>query len=525
MRPRGGPPPSHMNRRPGLRTALPALAALALGALALGAHSARAAAVRASGTPVPIEPALVGYNVSIWRDGPGWDEPGFASSVAALSPGTLRYPAGTASNYWDWRTGTVIESIRSGSFRFVEGRERQRPADLLAALPDGTDVVYVVNLARPTPVTGVPLDADAATLRSEAALGAKIDDMLEAIDAFGDRLSHVELGNEFYPDARGAPTSQGGVYADDVALYLAHADRVARAVRGRARERGRELRIAVLGQASRGGVFPDWNRALYEAIGTGALAEIDAVTFHWYSGPGDLDALGDAPEAARAEASLAQAWRHAEAGPAEDLARLPDGLDAWITEYNTWSDPDGTPPGGPIAGSWTNALFTATQTLRFAALDPRVALLNVHSIAGGANVQWNMLDTPARLSGNGVAMAALARAFRGRTELRELAFDDLAVPPVDAGTPAVHGVRLAGGGGEALAIVNASRRAVPGVDLAGALFRGGAYRLERHHDRSPLDAPVRAGADGGIESSEGPWDGSPVTLPPFSLTVLRSTDG
>ena len=508
----------HRHARADSAPARPFAAVAAALTLALAASPARAQEARAAGAPVAIEPALVGYNVSIWRDGPGWDDPAFRASVRRLAPGTLRYPAGTASNYWDWRTGTVIESIDSGSFRFVASRERQRPADLLAALPPGAGVVYVVNLARPTPATGVPLDAAPATLRAVETLDAKIEDMLDAIDAFGERLTHVEIGNEFYPDARGAPTDQGAVYADDIALYAAHAARVARAVDAR----DPSLPIAVLGQASRGtDPFPAWNRRLYAALRT-AAAPVNAVTFHWYSGPGRLDGLG---VAAAAEASLAQAWRHAEAGPSRDLADLPDGLEAWITEYNTWSDPGGSPPGGPIAGSWTNALFTAVQTLRFAALDERVSLLNVHSIAAGANRQWNMLDAPGRLSGNGVAMAALARAFRGRTELRELAFDGPSAATVDAGTPAVHGVRLAGGDGEALAIVNASRRPVRDLGIAGALFRGGAYRIERHHDASPLDAPVRAGAGGGIVSDERAWDGGPVTLPPFSLTVVRSVDG
>jgi hypothetical protein len=59
----------------------------------------------------------VGANVNFIHEG-GWDEPGLVNSTRAMlgGGGLLRYPAGNAANYWDWRTGWCLEGYRGTEY-------------------------------------------------------------------------------------------------------------------------------------------------------------------------------------------------------------------------------------------------------------------------------------------------------------------------------------------------------------------------------------------------------------------------
>lgn len=58
----------------------------------------------AAGTP--LSPSWWGYNPGDHAavNGP-WTDPAFNAAVASLSPGSIRYPSGTAANYWSWKDG------------------------------------------------------------------------------------------------------------------------------------------------------------------------------------------------------------------------------------------------------------------------------------------------------------------------------------------------------------------------------------------------------------------------------------
>src|SRR5580700_8055632 len=107
------------SRRPGLllwRQALgPHLRALALvasGAVllaslpAVGRAAARAAVVVSPTGPVRgVTPALFGLN-GVDTTGPAWSSKKLQAALAGFfGAGVLRYPGGTAANYWSWRDG------------------------------------------------------------------------------------------------------------------------------------------------------------------------------------------------------------------------------------------------------------------------------------------------------------------------------------------------------------------------------------------------------------------------------------
>ncbi|WP_397447589.1 T9SS type A sorting domain-containing protein [Polaribacter sp. R77954] len=138
----------------------------------------------------------IGFNrrsdVGTW-----WTNTSFKDLLAEINPDVVRYPAGTQANYWNWKTGQFLENTDKS----WGSKEIVTIPTFLNALQTRTKVVYVVNMARPTPATGINVNASEQVLKSNTTLNLKIADMITAINNFA---SHgkvpfaIELGNEFY---------------------------------------------------------------------------------------------------------------------------------------------------------------------------------------------------------------------------------------------------------------------------------------------------------------------------------------
>ena len=129
--------------------------------------------------------------------GAWWTDNSFISLISDMNPDIVRYPGGTQGNYWDWQTGKFIENAGKP----WGNKEILRIPEFVNALPWRTKIIYMINMARPTPATGVDVNADEATLKSTATLNLKINDILNAIaefDAQGKLPYAIEIGNEFY---------------------------------------------------------------------------------------------------------------------------------------------------------------------------------------------------------------------------------------------------------------------------------------------------------------------------------------
>lgn len=166
-----------------------ALRALAAVLAAAAGASASAAAVRGGGSAVKVtllaspasastsvSPAFFGYNPGDHAavNGP-WTDPAFNAAVAALRPGNLRFPSGTAANYWDWRNG--CEGLGSMAPCKKQGVSTiDKFAQTLKAA--NASAVLVLNMLTDT-------------------LSSQLD-FLAAAEAAGVSVVAVELGNEFY---------------------------------------------------------------------------------------------------------------------------------------------------------------------------------------------------------------------------------------------------------------------------------------------------------------------------------------
>ena len=84
-----------------------------------------------------------------------WTDNTFIDRLAEMNPDILRYPGGTQANYWDWTTGKFLDSTN----KTWNNKEVLHIPEFLNALPNRTKVIYVVNMARPTPATGISVNA------------------------------------------------------------------------------------------------------------------------------------------------------------------------------------------------------------------------------------------------------------------------------------------------------------------------------------------------------------------------------
>ena len=305
-----------------------------------------------------ISPVIFGFNGRS-TEGPSWSDDTFLSIVDSMYPGSVRYPAGTQANYWDWRYGTFIEgSGKTASYIFTIG-------DFAKGLPAETNIIYVVNMARPTPATGISLNAPADVLESISTLQLKILDILEAIAEFeshGRLPDAVEFGNEFYFD-----NEHGAIYAANPHLYLQHSKILATAIKSEYPS------IKILLCTSKGGTSGRdyWNNSVFTALATDSelIPLIHGVVQHHYinSNYGDPTIVTDLETSERA---IAEGFIYTgEIVP--DYEMVPDGFRLWITEYGaTKENAESTWASGLRAGAMTMGMLDLGENLEMLNFSP-----------------------------------------------------------------------------------------------------------------------------------------------------------
>lgn len=359
--------------------------------------------VSLEGAARPLAPYFLGYNTQMLR-GPSWRDTALVQAVKLLKPGNLRYPGGTNANYWDWEQGKV----RADQKNLIDGMDKiKNPvtyglAELQIAI-EATGAVPVFNLNMLT-----------ADLESQLAL-------LRAAKRAGLPIQLVELGNEYYLGL--ADYKEKFPTAGD---YGRESNRWIKAIRAEFPN----TEIAAVAVSDKGGGKPErprartWNKDLFRT-----LQGADALTLHVYAGSGLPQnnsaklTLDDAPDI------LARAFGRWKRMKAEDFPSLPQGIEAWITEYGLFERE------GPVHGTWTQGLYNACLTLLFLEED-RIKLVCNHNLTGGdpsfvalyasANGLSDRPDkpktTPFALAGSGAGLSLLGKAMTGMTSKQKLSF-------------------------------------------------------------------------------------------------------
>jgi hypothetical protein len=349
-----------------------------------------------------LSPIFFGYNngAEAIRDGL-WRDPAYQRAVAGLKPGTLRYPAGTVANYWDWEKAWFFPNDRFGMYKLAPTPNRledfQQTLDAAGATP-----VFDLNLLTSN------LDSQLAMLRHAQKLGLAI--------------RYVELGNEFYlnwdDNARAFPT--GADYARVCNRWI---DAIKTEFPG--------ALVAVVGAPPRSASSKDARLAQWNAQLFANIRNADALTVHIYDNAGigktDTFKSSDVPTMLGAPFSV---WTQLQ----NELGKIPAGMQVWITEFNLMDH------NAPTHGTWAHGLFVATESMLF--LDnPKIALIEPHAISGNAifgavfsnerafnfggdfiSPNKQIKTTPLAPSAMGTTLALFAQATRDQTATQKIVF-------------------------------------------------------------------------------------------------------
>lgn len=440
------------------------------------AHRSGASQLHVSdGTSHPVTAPFEGTNLDYSGVAEPYGETSVVNAVASLAPGTIRYPGGAISNYWDWQTGSVNQppattTTTSGSIKAKQGRKRTYGFTLstLKQLTNATGAVPIFDVNVMT-----------STLQDQL-------QMLQTASQLGLPIRYVELGNEFYLSdsnyVHAFPTA--AAYADLVASW-------APAIRAAFPD----VQIAAVASALT--TTPreaGWNATVLRIAGN----DINAVTLH------DYPRTGTAPNAPPSPAALL-AGTSTEWQPVDDIINaLPSHLSVWVSEYNL--GPGGRSLGSPALGTtWEHGLYVAGLDMQEVA-SPRIALTDYWDLFGTTLDAQFSAAIPPVITPAGSASELINQAMKGATGITVLSIAH--GPVVDGSVPAVSGVRVtAAAGGGRVILVNLGSSSV--TLATGTVIPAGASVQQLSGPLSSQAVTVRSS-----HVSSG------LTLPAYSVTVV-----
>lgn len=427
------------------------------------------------GTSHSVVAPFEGTNLDYSGVAEPYDKTSVSNAVASLAPGTIRYPGGAISNYWDWQTGSLNQppattTTVTGKTKAEQGRQR-------------TYGFTLSTLKQLTGVTGaVPIfDLNVMTSTLEDQL-----QMLRTAAQMGLPVRYVELGNEFY--------LSNSNYVDAFPTAASYADMVASWAPA-LRDAFPNAQIAAVASVST--TTPreqGWNSTLLSIAGN----DINAVTLHDYPGTHTSANTPPSPEALLAEASIE--WQ-----PVENIINsLPSHLSVWLTEYNLGLG--GRALGSPALGTtWEHGLYVAGLDMQELA-SPRVVLTDYWDLFGNTRDAQFTTATPPVITPAGSASRLINHAMKGATGITVLSIAH--DPVLDGSVQSVSGIKVTtASGGDELVLVNLGSSSV--TLASGRVISTGASVQQ-------LSGPISSQAVN-VQSSHVSSD---LTLPSYSVTVV-----
>jgi hypothetical protein len=424
---------------------------------AVGRAATRAAVVVSPTGPVRgVTPALFGLN-GVDTTGPAWSSKKLQAALAGFfGAGVLRYPGGTAANYWSWRDGW-----------FQPGRWPAEPPrrvdDRLSVFngalqASGAMPVFVLNTVTYEGQVGANAN-NTAMLRSQLSF-------LHAAAAEGWPVKMVELGNEIY--LKGPFSGRHG--EDYMQRFPTAADYASQM----------NPWIAAIHRA-----FPGVQVA---AVATDAndIHGIAQRRLHWNAGELPLlhgenavtihEMLPVSDPTASPDTVLAYPYLHLQKLKAHELRLFgADKLPLWITAFNL----DDVTAGHVFRDTWMQGLFVGEQALQLLSI-PDVKNLALSSGVGDAKAaifngprgfgSGGPATVPFTLTATGTTVSAIQTALHSATSIQALSFS----PEPELGTtgaPSLVGDVLTTSAGPQLLLENLSSQPLS-LDLS-AFFPGG----------------------------------------------------
>jgi hypothetical protein len=144
------------------------------------------------GTPRSLPSGYYGVNYDYGGEIASSDDTGFAAQIAALSPGVVRWPAGTGANYFVWNAA----NRRGAPTTHTTQPGCQASANISGFYFTLSDLVAEYRATRVPPVFDLDVTKCAAT-SSQTSFDNQLS-FLKQASAAGVPVDYIELGNEFY---------------------------------------------------------------------------------------------------------------------------------------------------------------------------------------------------------------------------------------------------------------------------------------------------------------------------------------
>ena len=396
--------------------------------------------------------------------------------LGALTPRTLRWPAGTGANYFQWQQGFPVAVSSGGSGSCAPPHEAQ---------VDGFSFT-LAKLAAATASTGAVPIFDLNVM--SASLSDQIAMLHTAHDTYKLPIQYLELGNEFYlcnTDyvARFKTAQDYGqlVAKDVVTLHNQFPGAL----------------IAAVGSANSGTTREmTWNAGLLSAA-TGK-GKPDVITLH------------DHP---RFQQSLTVdglptlfTEPYTSAAHLQNVSGTLSGLPVWITEYSL---SEGFSLGNPAQRTYANALFEDEAAVLLTQTVKTATLIDYWS-SFGPNLNYAYSGTnPTQLTPVGLAMKWLDQAAGGAGSVAPIVFSG--GPTLGtSGDSALVGDSFPSSAGRHELLVNLSGRAVA-VASGAAIPSGATYQQVTGDPIAQIPAASQLTPSSGTV-------GQTITLAPYSLT-------
>ncbi len=434
---------------------------------------------------------LIGYNGRS-TEGPSWTNQSFLNLVQQMQPGTVRYPAGTIGNYWDWRTGNYIEnSGKTSDYPFTIQM-------LIEGLPQETSIIYVANLARPTPFTGISLTASDEILKSNETLQLKINDMLDALNEFeakGKFPEAIELGNEFY-----FTNEHAAIYGGNPDLYLVHAKEVSKQIKFKYPD----LKILLITTKGGNEGRDFWNNKVFNALNSDAELKsyIYGVVQHHYIN----ESYGNPTQVTNeqtAKVAISEGFTYTRELQS-DYDLVPNDLKLWITEFGA------TKPNAE--NTWAAGLRAAAMTLGWLEKGAKIESLIYHHITEDPNM---INKTNMKLGAVGMAYSLLAKAAWQKNEMQKINITQN--PIVVNNVEALHAFKFKNQTQESIFILNIGSTSFSQVNLTNLFTYTGVADISSYWHSSPYISPVYQEKNINFLTNQ---TDKIIEIKPFSLTVV-----
>lgn len=459
-----------------------------------------------------------------------WTDNSFVDLVSKMNPDIVRYPGGTQANYWDWRTGKFLDNTDKS----WGSKEILQIPEFVSALPSRTKIIYVVNMARPTPATGVDVNASEAILKSEATLNLKIKDMLDAVAEFisqGKEPYAIELGNEFYfgniESGIYEIVESGGFFYSgwDTAnnqpfqsvtkkdatvviakFYLKHCKIIVDAIK--AQYPNIKIALTTTKEEANAAARERWNTTIFDELNKPEYSTLKnyvyAVTQHHYINDqyGVQTSISDNSSA---KVAIAEGITYP-IDNQSDYDLVPNDYKIWYTEYGETK--------AIAEETWASAVRYAALVYSWMKRGDKVGQLDYHYISDMNVVK---IGSPMKLAPIGIAAKLVAQATADMTEMQEINFTS---NPISInGLKSLYGYKFKNAAKETLLIINTSDNNFSQVKFDNLITYTGHPRMSQYFSNSPYVSGVYEGHSN-INSNMVDVNDE-ISINNFSITIIE----